>query len=119
MLHQHDVTRQNKNIKKQKINRHILKEKIHRSLQGDRTTGALCHPPMYMLCPPSCFMTKLGLGTYFVAVVSLEETLKHGSGVCGAGLLVLNGFLEVLNPITALPDFLKLPGQDLCAPLPG
>lgn len=53
------------------------------------------------------------------ALVSLEETLKHGGGVCGASLLVLDGFLEVLNSITALPDLLKLPGEDLRPPLPG
>lgn len=50
---------------------------------------------------------------------SLEETLKHGGGVCGAGLLVLDGFLQVLNSIAAFPDFFKLPGQDLRPPLPG
>ena len=50
---------------------------------------------------------------------SLEETLKHGGSVRGTGLLVLNGFLEVLNSITAFPDFFKLPGQDLRPPLPG
>ena len=50
---------------------------------------------------------------------SLEETLEHGGGVCGAGLLVLNGSLEVLNSVAAFPDFFKLPGQDLRPPLPG
>lgn len=52
-------------------------------------------------------------------VCSLEEVLKHGGSVCWAGLLVLNGFLQVLNSITAFPDFFKLPGQDLCPSLPG
>lgn len=56
---------------------------------------------------------------YLATPVSLEETLKHGGGVRGAGLLVLDGFLQVLDPVAALPDLLELPGQDLGAPLPG
>lgn len=56
---------------------------------------------------------------YLAAPVSLEETLKHGGGVRGAGLLVLDGFLQVLDPVAALPDLLELPGQDLGAPLAG
>lgn len=56
---------------------------------------------------------------YLAAPVSLEETLKHGGGVRGAGLLALDGFLQVLDPVAALPDLLELPGQDLGAPLPG
>lgn len=59
------------------------------------------------------------LCSHLAALVSLEETLKHGGGVRRPGLLVLNGFLEVLNSITAFPDFLKLPRQDLRTPLSG
>lgn len=52
-------------------------------------------------------------------LLSLEETLKHGGGMRGPRLLVLDGLLEVLDAVAALPDLLELPGQDLCAPLPG
>lgn len=56
---------------------------------------------------------------FIAALFSLEETLKHGGGVRGPGLLVLDGFLQVLDSLTALPDFLELPGEDLGTPLPG
>lgn len=58
-------------------------------------------------------------GNILPPLLSLEETLKHGGGVRGPRLLVLDGLLEVLNAVAALPDLLKLPGQDLGAPLPG
>lgn len=51
--------------------------------------------------------------------LSLEEALKHGGGVRGPRLLVLDGLLQVLDAVAALPDLLKLPGQDLSAPLAG
>lgn len=67
----------------------------------------------------SCFTAKQRLCACLASLVSLEQTLKHGGGMRGASLLVLDGFLEVLNSVTALPDLFKLPGEDLCAPLPG
>lgn len=65
----------------------------------------------------SCFGTKL-MVVLLICSGSLEETLKHSSCIRGASLLVLNGFPEVLNSITAFPDLFKLPGQDLCPPFP-
>lgn len=50
---------------------------------------------------------------------SLEEILKHGRGVGGPRLLALDGAAQVLDAAAALPDLLKLPGQDLGTPLPG
>ena len=49
----------------------------------------------------------------------LEEALQHGCSVGGPGLVALDGAAQVLDPPTAVPDVLKLPGQDLRPPLPG
>lgn len=75
------------------------------------------HPANHTRTVPSCDVCESvyqfhvsGLNSYLVALVSLEQTLKHGGGVCGAGLLVLDCFLEVLNSIATFPDFFKLPG---------
>lgn len=54
-----------------------------------------------------------------VFVVCLfQQALQHGSGVCGSGLSALDGVSEVLNSSAALPDLLKLAGQNLSAALP-
>lgn len=49
---------------------------------------------------------------------SLEHALQHGCGVGGPRLPALDGAAEVLDPAAAFPDLLKLPGEDLGAPLP-
>jgi len=51
--------------------------------------------------------------------VSFEQVLEHGGGEGGARLLALDGALQVLHAVAALPDLLKLPREDLGAALPG
>lgn len=105
----------------------IIRKERSQSLQWDRATGTyfiplttptLSRPPAFVRLCLSVTHQAPGWAR-LSAPRSLEQTLQHGGGVCRPGLLVLDGFLEVLNSIAAFPDFLKLPGQYLRASLPG
>lgn len=69
---------------------HSKKKSIKCRYLRERTEITPCCP---LIVHQRCVLGRRAKSVLLSALVSLEKALKHGSGVRGPGLLVLDGFL--------------------------